>query len=48
MTEIAAMLSAIAVLIVGVGAFFLIIKVSKVVDAMAEYLRTANTRKDDE
>ena len=39
MSDIASILSAIAALIVAVGAVYLIIKLSKVVDAMAEYIK---------
>ena len=39
MSDIASILSAIAALIVAVGAVYLIIRLSKVVDAMAEYMK---------
>ena len=39
MSEIASILTAIAALIVAVGAFYLILKLSAVADAMAKYLK---------
>ena len=39
MSEVASILTAIAALIVAVGAFYLIIKLSTVADAMVEYLK---------